>query len=336
MAQLLNKCKKYLKENLAVEVQAVRWKGEKRLPLLFRDRYDFFRCELLGVPHLFMIAKGDHDTTPASIRKHVEKVVDLSAHEVIYVAAAMAAYNRKRLIEYKVSFVVPDNQMYLPKLGVDLREHIRKVREPEGKQFSPSTQAAVLHAIYFGAGIENEVSPLELATELGYTKMTLSRVFDELEALELADIEMRGRERMLRFPMDGEELWNRAKSFMRSPVKRIVDKAEPLQDITNELLAGESALSKYTMLAAPSRPVHAMITSMWKCIYPSRKDEPRQLSADESVTVEIWAYMPLTFCRPGCVDPLSLYLSVGETENERVEAAREELLKWRQRFDNRT
>ncbi len=326
MALLLNKCKKYLQDNLALDVHAARWKGEKQLPLLFRERYDFFRCDLLGIPHLLMISKDDHDTTPASIKKRVEKVAGLSEHEVIYVIAIMAAYNRKRLIEYKVSFIVPDNQMYLPKLGIDLREHIRSIREPEDKHFSPSTQIAVLHAIYFGTGIGNEVSPLELANALNYTKMTLSRVFDELETLDFVDIKMQGRERILRFRMGGEELWDRARPFMRSPVKRIVSNAEPMQAITSKLLAGESALSEYTMLAAPSRAVYAMTTSMWKCIYPSRKDEPRRLPADKSVTVEIWSYMPLTFCRPGCVDPLSLYLSLGGVENERVEAAREELL----------
>ena len=47
--------------------------------------------------------------------------------------------------------------------------------------------------------------------------------------------------------------------------------------------------------------------------------------------LEIWHYDPDLFAKKGCVDPYSLYLSLKETEDERVEAALEELMekiKW--------
>jgi len=42
--------------------------------------------------------------------------------DVVYVRTRMTAFNRKRLIEQKVPFIVPGNQMYLPTLAIDLRE----------------------------------------------------------------------------------------------------------------------------------------------------------------------------------------------------------------------
>ena len=38
----------------------------------------------------------------------------------------MASYERKRLIEQKVPSIVPGNQLYLPDLGLDLREYFRR------------------------------------------------------------------------------------------------------------------------------------------------------------------------------------------------------------------
>ena len=45
---------------------------------------------------------------------------------MVYVTGALASYERKRLIEQKVPFMVPGNQLYLPDLGIDLREYFRQ------------------------------------------------------------------------------------------------------------------------------------------------------------------------------------------------------------------
>lgn len=325
MVELLARLKDYLRRDLALDLETSRWDGGGQLPLLFRDRYDFHACRLLDEPCLLMVARRDDEATPAGVKKHVDMVAGIAGRETIYVAGAMPAYNRRRLIEHKVAFIVPENQMYLPTLGLDLREHVRGLRKPGSRFFSPSTQAMLLHAIYSGAGFDADVSPLELSKRLAYSKMTLTRVFDELEAAALGEVETRGRERTLRFRMSKRELWARALPRLRSPVKRTVVAPPPSGNIPIPA-AGGSALSEYTMLAGPSRAVYAMTVEMWKAFHPAGRGDPRSMPDDDSVAVEIWSYAPLAFGRRGCVDPLSLLLSVGEVDDERVEAAREELL----------
>jgi hypothetical protein len=84
----------------------------------------------------------------------------------------------------------PGNQMYLPMLAIDLREHFRRIRE-ETPTFSPSTQVVVLHALLRDAG--QVLIPTEMAQLLGYSAMTMTRAFDELETASLAEVTIRGR-----------------------------------------------------------------------------------------------------------------------------------------------
>ncbi len=121
------------------------------------------------------------------------------------------------MIEQKVPFIVPGNQMYLPMLAIDLREHFRRIRE-ESPTFSPSTQVVVLHALLRAAG--HVLIPAEMAPRLAYSAMTMTRAFDELETANLAEVTVRGRERCLRFTGGRKEIWGNALPFLRSPVSK--------------------------------------------------------------------------------------------------------------------
>ena len=62
--------------------------------------------------------------------------------------------------------------MYLPELGMDLREHFRKQRETSAKYFSPATQTVVIYALLYG---KNEYFiPSEIAPKLDYALMTMT------------------------------------------------------------------------------------------------------------------------------------------------------------------
>jgi len=313
----------YLYENLGIKVTTKKWFEAKRLPLFLRDLYSIFECELLGIPYLLAISKSGEEQTPASVRKHLNLLYEKWDREVIYLHPSISAYNRKRLIEQKVSFVVPGNQMYLPCLGIDFREHIRKQRLSRTSKFSPSTQAVVLYALH--NRITSEATPSSLAEELGYSPMTLTRAFDELEAVGLAEVKMEGRERILRFDLDKRVLWQKAQEHLRSPVKKRI----LIQTINNQrpkAMAGLTALSHYSMLAEPRIEVFALSTEQWKSLKHSGDFIEVRFPEPGSYEIEIWNYAPQLLAQQNIVDRLSLYLSLKNSKDERVESALDELL----------
>jgi hypothetical protein len=323
----LHELERYVHDALGVSVKPTPWSGADRLPHFLNDRYEFAQAELLGLHVLLVIDTNPEEQSPATVRKHLDMLQTKQHANKIYVRARVTAYNRKRLIEQKVPFIVPGNQMYLPMLAIDFREHFRKIRE-ESPTFSPSTQVVVIYALLRDAG--QVLIPAELAPRLGYSAMTMTRAFNELETASLADVTIRGRERCLRFRGDRREIWEKAQSFLRSPVNKrlFVRRTEGAE---TAIRAGLTALANYSMLAPPAHTNYALSREDWKALRRRHKIVEVPAHDPDGSEIEVWWYPPALFAEHGIVDRLSLYLSLRDDHDERTEAALEETLeklKW--------
>jgi len=316
--------KRYMHEALGVVISPNQWAGSISLPFFLRDHYTFFEAQLLDVPCILMLDRGEQEQSPATIRKHMDQVKAKWDGEIVYVKERVTAYNRKRLIEHKLPFVVPGNQMYLPLLGIDLREHFKKLRA-ETIIFSPSTQALVIYVLLRG-NTEKIVTPAEMAQYLGYSAMTMTRAFDELESAGLGETISKGRERCLRFIESAKDIWIKAQPFLRSPVKKRLFISQPNLELPG-LRAGLAALAYYSMLVEPANPVFALSREDWKSLKQRWQVDKLPIKEPGALEIEVWSYAPALFAENKLVDRLSLYLSLKESKDERIEAALEEMMK---------
>jgi len=324
MSGELSQLKRYLHETLGAEINPTPWDEGTRLPFFLRNLYTFFEVQLLEASCLLMLDRNEQEQSPATVHKHMDQVRAKWDGEIVYVRARVTAYNRKRLIEHKLPFVVPGNQMYLPMLGIDLREHFKKLRT-ETHKFSPSTQALVIYVLLHGTS-KRIFTPAEMAGCLGYSAMTMTRAFDELESADLGEIFLEGRERCVRFAESAKDRWAKAQPFLRSPVKKRFH-IKPLNIDPLGPCAGLTALADYTMLAEPANHVIALSGEGWKSLkqrYRVNEFPSQEPGAQE---IEVWSYAPNLFAKGKVVDRLSLYLSLKESQDERVEAALEEMMK---------
>jgi DNA-binding MarR family transcriptional regulator len=243
-------------------------------------------------------------------------------NHVIFVDSAASSHNRRRLVEHNVPFVIPGNQMYLPGLGIDFREHFKQLRRKR-PTLSPSTQAVVLYAIYHAEG--RALGPSDTAQRLGYTAMTMSRAFDELEGIGVGEHSVKGKERCLQLAESRRKLWEDTLPFMRSPTRKalhILGVGKSAQGVT----AGLTALARYSMLVEPENPVLAYHPDEWKAY--ARQHSYQALAGPEpgSTEIQLWTYSPVLFAQDGLADRLSLYLSLKDTTDERIESALEEMI----------
>jgi hypothetical protein len=326
MQVVLEKLALYLQETLGATVTPVPWR-DQRLPHFLKDAYLFSEIDLLGSRCLLVLDSSPTELAPAALRKHIGLVQTRWEAEVIYVRPRLTAYNRKRLVEQKVPFIVPGNQMYLPTLGIDFREHFRRLRSAPAP-LSPSAQVLLVHAL-LRAG-QDVLTPKETAARLGYSAMTMTRAFDTIEATSLGEVSTSGKERRLRFEVRRQDTWTKAQPFLRSPVKQRIC-IERIAAASRGPHAGLSALAEYTMLAPPECATHALSREDWRSLRQQHEviEVPRQ--DPEALEIEIWSYSPAQFADGGRVDPLSLYLSLRDSDDERVAASLEELMeqvKW--------
>lgn len=309
----------YLSDVLALQVKIRPWLKGDALPFFLVDSYDFYELSLFEHSCLLMYSKENMEVTPALARKHWEQVQKKWKGLCIYSQPTISAFNRKRLIGHRVPFIIPGNQMYLPDLGIDLHEHFRKPYSQLIKLFSPATQTVVLYALFHGS---NEgLTPSVFAQKLDYTLMTMTRAFDELQGANLGEVIKQGKERRWYFREGKHALWQQAKPFLRSPIKNLTWLTQK-QQFT---VAGLSALSRFSDLNEPSLPVFAIGPAQWKELKNFGIEEIPS-SEGALIELEIWHYNPNLFAKDGLVDPFSLYLSLKESKDERIETALEEMM----------
>ncbi len=323
MDPLLRELTGYVQETLGVDAIVAPRRNGKRLPAFLRERYRFAELRLLGTPLLLMIDRESAEQSPATVRKHLDLVRDRQDVRVVYVRDRVTAYNRKRLVDQRIPFIVPGNQMYLPPLGLDFRERFK--RPPaERPALSPATQVLVLHALLHHEA--DVLVPARAAERLGYSRMTMTRAFDELEQQELGTVTKKGRERHLHLGADRRALWDKAQPVLRNPVtKRLTIQRVAPQPLG--LVAGLAALAEQSMLAPPVYPIGALGQDDWKAVRGQQRVV--ELSApDESLQeIEVWRYRPQILADGDRVDRLSLYLSLHDHPDERVAAALDEMMK---------
>ena len=126
-------------------------------------------------------------------------------------------------------------------------------------------------------------------------------------------------------------LFQEAKDVLINPVKRKIYVSKEYADL--DVLSGEIALSKYSMLNEPSLKTYATnLISKWNSM-----STPYLLDPKTQVEIELWRYDPKKLSSNGFVDILSLALSFKDEFDERVEEAVETMLDdfWRKLDDQR-
>jgi hypothetical protein len=315
----------YLKEVLGIESPGVKpWVRANELPYFLRDIFQFSELELLGQPVVLAIARAEVKQSLSEVKVWLGKVMTLAGHPAVYVTNALASYERRRLIVQKVPFIVPGNQLYLPDLGLDLREYFRQRAPATEAALSPSAQAMLITAL-LRQPWQPDWQPSRIATQLGYTPMTQSRAVKELTAAGLATAHTVGRSCWLRMELPPDQVWERAKPALRTPVRRTFwVAANGFVAHRPSRLAGLSALSRYTMLAEPKWPVFALTAADWKAATAAGV---RELPEPEAGAQEwqLWSYSPALLPDANMVDPLSLTLSLQENADDRIQLALDQL-----------
>lgn len=321
----------YLNTTLGKKMELEPYGKTKKLPLFFREGYNFKILKFFDHTLLLANPKPDSDITPAGFKKQLDTLRKYSDLEPILVLETIDPFLRKRLIEYKISFIVPGTQMYLPQLMIDLKEHFSKKNEKR-MRLSPSAQVVILSDIY--NRLERPITPVQLGAKFGYTKMTMSRVIDELDHLGICRVEQKGKNRFASIEPESITLWERIRTHLRSPVKRRVY-ASSQKNIRHSGYpkSGITALAELTLLSPGIIPVYAVSKEEFAVLQKRGVIREVENAFDAQFELEVWHYNPSILNNDNdLVDTLSLFLSLREEPDERVQLALKELMekfRWR-------
>lgn len=256
-----------------------------------------------------------------ALEKQLYKYQIASNMAVAYSFDVITRTQRNALIQKKIPFISLPDQIYLPFLGIAMRNHFAKSKRVPVDKMMPATQSLFLYMLYHK---KNGCLKKQAAEELGLTRTSITRASDQLKHMQLISEEKIGKEIHMNTISKGIALFELAKPYLINPVQKTLY-VEACENLKQLPYAGESALGLKSMLNPPKIPVVAVIkkTDLLEQLCPV----DIQWEPDKKVlAVELWKYDPLVFVNEGVVDPVSLAMSLNTNEDERIEGALEEYL----------
>ncbi len=316
---------RYLNQVLGGESVRVAPNGKTaQLPYFLQDGYEVLPGELLGQPITLACVKGRQPLAAQQIDQHAKRLRELLHAPVIIALPEVAPGERKQLIAHGVAFVVPDRQLFAPQMGMILTERFGAEPRREQELASPATQALLIWFLNHHPVTETW-HPFEEAAALGYAGMTATRAIRELLQFKLFELEVRGRAKYLKLNGTRRDLWEKAKPHLRTPVlKTMWTYDRRILEVTGARWAGESALARLTMVNEPQQQVLAMTA---EAVQRARQAgiffEPREIAG--GIAVQVWRYEPGMQVKEKTVDRLSLWLSLRDNRDDRIQMALDEI-----------
>lgn len=294
------------------------------LPYFLLDAYEVLPGRLVETPVVFACVKDSKPMAVQQIVQHIEKIRELLLVPVILVLPSVGPGERKQLIQSGMPFLVPNHQLFAPNMGIVLTERFAAQPRTDQLHASPATQALLIWFLNHHPVTETW-SPFEEAAALGYTGMTATRAVRELLRFKLFELEVRGRTKLLKLVGSRRELWEKAKLYLRTPLLRTLwTYDQRILNLSDARCAGESALARMTLLNEPRQPVIAMTAAAAEDAKKSGVFfEPRAIA--DGVAVQVWRYRPDIQAQAKSVDPLSLWLSLRENPDDRIQIALDEV-----------
>jgi len=298
------------------------------LPFYLSNLFSLGTTEIKGSKLLLCTLSSEEKPSPTQFKKYAVELYDRTGLEAAFVLPGLSSWDRTRLIEGRIAFIVPGRQLYLPTLLIDLREHFARERGKPDRLSYPAQFLVVMEILY--GRIEGR-TVRELSREFAFSATTMSRAVRELLALNLVETG-EGKARPIHFSLDKCGLWTAALAYLKSPVKSMwyTPSSSPLQSLP---YAGMSALARLSMMDEDERQCYAVSYPTAKPLIEKGIFHAQPLK-DTDHLIEVWAYDPhdLSSKDSLTVDPLSLYLSLASENDERVrkviEGLVKEIVKW--------
>lgn len=275
--------------------------------------FDFYEGEYRGVKMIFLKPKGINPS-PKNCKVTADRLTGLFNLPIVYILRPGLSYERQRLFEKEVYFIMTGKYANLPMTIALERFPARK----EATRLTPVAQYLFLYHLQVGS-IEN-LTVSEISKLMPYSYGSVSLGITCLCELGLSEKERQGtKSRVIKFNYQKRELWAEAAKFTISPVERKIF-CDGLQTEKKYPVCGINALSHYSMLNPDKEEWVAMTSGEYRVLLKEDKIEnPNEY--DGETIIEIWKYPPVVEKGQSAlyVDRLSLALSLKNDEDPRVE-----------------
>ena len=282
--------------------------------------YRFYDGNFHNISLLFAEPKKNIPT-PRSLAYTASELYEKLGLPVVFLLDNCPAYERQRLIQKDVYFIVSEKYAHLPMLIAN--ERIRKTKQ--AKMLTPVAQYLLLYHLQVES-IEG-LAARDIENKIPYSYASITLGITCLEDLGLCRKLTDGSKRkIVHFDKTGKDLWEQAQPFLVNPVEERIFCDELLSE-EHFPICGINALAHYTWLNPDPERIIMMTVKQFRNFKVSDA-LIRPNDYDGSIIIEAWKYPPVTSIGTEVewVDKLSLAISLREDADPRVEGEVERLI----------
>lgn len=310
--------KEYLEQVMHQSIEEHSYENAKQIPLTCKNAFEL-KIVKMGQQE-FLMAAPIENMGLTELRKMRMQLERYTGYLCAFYLKKVNWYAAPKMVEEGIPFVWENHQVYLPFMGIQLKEY-RKRTLKNCTVISFLTQKLLLKALY-----ENwqGIAAVQAAELLDVSRMSITRCYDEIEALGLPFPKTQSRSRRFHAMTDKKEMWNTMLPFLRNPVIRIF-RPEKKTD-AEMILGGISALAEYSMLGEAACTTYAIRKDRVSALGLREIPEVPRNEEPACIVQEVGYILP--FGDNKAIDPLSLILMLTneELEDPRVEICKDEML----------
>lgn len=290
------------------------------LPFYIANEYNFQEANLIDRTVVFAKKVTKEQFTPDQYKKQLELLERHFNNPVVFILPDIEAYKRNRLVQKRINFVIANKQLFIPGLFIDIKEYALKAKKDE--YLKPVAQCLILY--HLQKKPLNGYTYKQLANELQYPYLTITRAVENIQALNLCTVEG-AREKSICFELGSMELWEKALVYMKNPVVKNVFTDSEIDGMLT-YRSNINALAFYTDLNDENQRYLAVHQDDFRKL--KKEGRIKILGDDEGkYCIEIWRYTPAILANDRFVDLLSVYLEFKDSPDERVQLALKTIIK---------
>lgn len=293
----------------------------RNLPIYLTDKFDFMCFDLYGNAYILAEYKEKQDLFIENIEKDIAQIKRLTDRNPVFVFNWLRLTQRENLIKNKISFVVPETQIFVPYPPIYLTETETREKTATDK-YKKSTQ--VVFAYLFLNNVDN-INAHKIAEKLGYSVTTSNRALNELVDKGLLIQNSNGTRKKYSIP-NKRDYWELGKKYLFNPVSGAYLLPKERVNIGDNRLykSGDTALSEYSddFDEDNNHEKHyACHTKVFSEMHNNNYLKSIEFSMRSFVSLESFVYDPALLSKDDKIDPVSLYAQYLEKNDERLEIA---------------
>ena len=310
---LIDKASLYINEYVSVDASFVPMKKSllDELPMSVSEDFELYEGSILD-HHVVLACIDDAGfMAPLQLYKKISLLEQKLNALVILVAEKVVSYKVTRLTKYRINFIIPYKQLFLPSLLMSFR---KETANELSEHITPITQMLILYHLEVEAIQGMDTHSLADRLRVSYSSMNRAvRWLYERGLITLTNEKVK----LIEVSETKKDLWEKVLPLLENPIEEIVFTDCNL----NALQAGINALSEYTMINREQHECYALTRAELNSL---------QVPTDKRFgnnVVQIWRYSPSLLSGTNTVDKLSLYLSLKDSDDERIQIELDNLIK---------